>query len=425
MSTGHPDSTRHDADFEGGTAIVPDDAPTPDPQKIVDDEGAENSASAKSTNWSRAGTIVLYFVFLVPWCFGSTVLLVLATVEWLVRSCMLSQKSTFESLVLVKAIGYCKAYVKLRTHGITGRDPSDCVTDVLFPSLSHDQAQSQKRYVDDGKLKEIEIREEIKDCKELIAQSRGQRIRNLKPKQQQPPSDAQERLQRYHEDITGSRRLREHLAILEQDLRQVRALALTQATADRTGFHGLSDWAERVTSDHQDLMTALCSISLVGAGLTYTTVFSASRGNLGLMCYAWALFNCGFIIPMASLSLLSWASRRSRATLFASPKIWSLLLNFFIYISVIAVAAALVLLNVSIIDLHVNWSGGGVLQFDVNPIPAGAFALVCAVVTGIMTVLAFVLHYLVNGWSNLIAALQGRPTDREVEVPKYDDYLLR
>lgn len=69
------------------------------------------------------------------------------------------------------------------------------------------------------------------------------------------------------------------------------------------------------------------------------TSFSATRGNVGLMCYAFALFNCGFVIPLVTLGLLKWASHSPVETLFASPHIWSMLLNVFVYLSVTAVVA--------------------------------------------------------------------------------------
>lgn len=134
------------------------------------------------------------------------------------------------------------------------------------------------------------------------------------------------------------------------------------------------------------------------------------------MCYAFALFNCGFIIPLVTVALLKWASHSPREVLFASPQVWSALLNVFIYLSVAAVIAAICLLNVTIIGLHFPHDSEGVLQdspaqFNVSPRPSGTFALMCAVVTIAMTVFALALHYTANGWDTFFKAVIGRRTE--------------
>ena len=130
------------------------------------------------------------------------------------------------------------------------------------------------------------------------------------------------------------------------------------------------------------------------------------------MCYAFALFNCGFIIPLVTLALLKWASHTPRETLFASPQVWTTLLNLFVYLSVAAVVGAICLLNVTIIVLHFPRDDQGNLQdspaqFNVAPRPSGTFALMCAVVTIGMTVFALGLHYTANGWDTLFKAVIG------------------
>ncbi|KAL6302081.1 hypothetical protein BKA93DRAFT_737626 [Sparassis latifolia] len=276
----------------------------------------------------------------------------------------------------------------------------ECLEEVLLPSLRIKRSPQHQEYVEEGQRMVQEIKEEIVHCRELL-----------------------EALQRDYDELTF--------------------LARTQAAADCTGYHGLTEWArashrtpvrsyslltstlrllQKSLDIHRHLMNALCQISFVGAGLTYTTIFSATRGNLGLMCYSWGLFNCGFIIPLSGLSLLKWASTRSRETLFASPQVWSLLLSIFIYLSVIAVAAALCLLNVSIIVLHYSWTADSTPQFNVQPVPAGAFALMCTAITCVLTIFAFFLHYSVNGWHNLFGALLGRQNE-EARSQRFREYV--
>lgn len=145
------------------------------------------------------------------------------------------------------------------------------------------------------------------------------------------------------------------------------------------------------------------------------------------MCYAFALFNCGFIVPLVALALLKWASNCPRSTLFAAPQVWSFLLNFFIYISVGAVVSAICLLNVTIIFLRFGEGDGGAPQdsqpqLNVSPAPAGNFALICAVVAIFATLFALALHYTANGWQSFVTAIVGRRRDNQSN--HHLDYVL-
>lgn len=146
------------------------------------------------------------------------------------------------------------------------------------------------------------------------------------------------------------------------------------------------------------------------------------------MCYAFALFNCGFIFPLVALALLKWASNCPRTTLFAAPQAWSLLLNFFIYISVGAVVSAICILNVTIIFLRFEEGDGGAPQdsqpqFNVSPAPAGNFALICAVVAIFAALFALALHYTANGWQSFVTAIVGRRRDNQ-SSHHLDNYVL-
>lgn len=136
------------------------------------------------------------------------------------------------------------------------------------------------------------------------------------------------------------------------------------------------------------------------------------------MCYAFALFNCAFIIPLVALALLKWASISPRRSLFASSRAWSFLLNLFIYISLGAVVSAVCLLNFTIIYLHFEEGDGGALQdsqpvFSVQPSPAGNFALVCAIVAGFTTIFVHWSYYSANGWDSFMTAIVGRRRDNQ------------
>jgi hypothetical protein len=190
-------------------------------------------------------------------------------------------------------------------------------------------------------------------------------------------------------------------------------------------------------------MTSLAQVSFVGAGLTYSTIFgyvfyifttddallkpfvhSANRGDIGLMCYAFALFNFGFIVPIVAGALLSWASRRRPDALFANPSIWKVLIWVFNYAAAVAAAVAICLLNITIIQLRfpdgVSVGQNPLLQFSVIPRPAAIFALAGAGLISLTAFVGLILHYLVNGWRAVIDALKG---SSDGEIPGINDYV--
>ncbi|GBE84561.1 predicted protein [Sparassis crispa] len=370
--------------------------------------------------------VSIYAILLVPYILVSTMLALLTLIEILIRRGLSSDRNVLDRLVFVRLAMHCQRSTMGVVNYVTPASVSECLEEVLLPSLRIKRSPQHQEYVEEGQRMVQEIKEEIVHCRELIKIARDLRRQNLKtwrtaPSSTTSPSEAVQ-VQEYRRSIQDSERLREHLEALQRDYDELTFLARTQAAADCTGYHGLTEWARKSLDIHRHLMNALCQISFVGAGLTYTTIFSATRGNLGLMCYSWGLFNCGFIIPLSGLSLLKWASTRSRETLFASPQVWSLLLSIFIYLSVIAVAAALCLLNVSIIVLHYSWTADSTPQFNVQPVPAGAFALMCTAITCVLTIFAFFLHYSVNGWHNLFGALLGRQNE-EARSQRFREYV--
>jgi hypothetical protein len=134
---------------------------------------------------------------------------------------------------------------------------------------------------------------------------------------------------------------------------------------------------------------------------------SASRGNIGLMCYAFALFDCGFIIPTVAIVLLKWASLRPKDTLFCSPHTWTLVLNIFAYASVAAVGSAICLLNMTLFLLTFPLDSSGQrtdanLQLGVSPTPAGSVSLGCFFLSVGIISICLLTQYMSRGWDALV-----------------------
>ncbi|PPQ79658.1 hypothetical protein CVT26_015784 [Gymnopilus dilepis] len=147
---------------------------------------------------------------------------------------------------------------------------------------------------------------------------------------------------------------------LEESIANYQYLVKTQATADATGHRELRDWAQKMLATFDFLTTLLISISTVGAGLVYATIFSASRGNVVFMCLTFPLFTAGFLVPMTVQVLLRLAANLPYPVQFASQKIWGYILGHGISISGIAIFAfsfsvALVAFAAFVVFFIVRW----------------------------------------------------------------------
>ncbi|KAG9317883.1 hypothetical protein JVU11DRAFT_2112 [Chiua virens] len=256
---------------------------------------------------------------------------------------------------------------------------------------------------------------------------RGERLESLK--QAISPSASRESRDTYTEQffsrLDKCQRLEHHIDTLKKNAEDRRISSRTRTAAKRTGYHGIVDWAERTSQTHDNLLDATAKVAFVGAGLTYGSIFSASRGNIGLMCYAFALFDCGFIIPTVALALLKWASLRPKDTLFCSPHTWTLILNIFAYVSVAAVGAAICLLNMTLYLLVFPRNSSGqptnaTLQLYISPTPAGSLSLGCLLLSMGIVLICALIHYLARGKNAFIQDFIGhRPGQtREQETDR-------
>lgn len=146
------------------------------------------------------------------------------------------------------------------------------------------------------------------------------------------------------------------------------------------------------------------------------------------MCYAFAFFNFGFIVPLVALALLKWTSSRHWDMIFATPHAWSVLLNLFIYISAAAVIAAICLLSVTIVLLHFDKDAEGAYsdspaQLNVEPRIAGASVIACAIISVVMSLIAVALHYMANGWHMLLSDFAG--SRKQKPGHRLEEYLLQ
>lgn len=104
---------------------------------------------------------------------------------------------------------------------------------------------------------------------------------------------------------------------------------------------------------------------------------SATRGNIGLMCWSFSLFIVGLSILITVQSLLMWCSRLKNYP-FSTPKLWEFFLGIGVYGACAAVVTAIALLVVTVLNLQFHVDGvpyqnenaspwDAHLVFDVSP----------------------------------------------------------
>jgi len=227
--------------------------------------------------------------------------------------------------------------------------------DIMAPSKSEAFIKEKERYISENEFKLEDMRKEEKGARVALDLARNRRraaLSRLPPPSTDGNSEADdEALAKYEKSIKWTQLIKNHLQDLEKDILHFEYLMKTQATADRTRYRGLSDWAKATHKNTEHVAEALAAISFVGAGLTYTTIFSSTRGNLALMCYAFALFGIGFVVPIITQGLLKWGSRLPEETVFLRQKFWRFMLSFCIGIAVLSVAAATLILDITIFQL--------------------------------------------------------------------------
>jgi hypothetical protein len=69
------------------------------------------------------------------------------------------------------------------------------------------------------------------------------------------------------------------------------------------------------------------------------------------MCWAFCLFNVGFIVPLVIQGFLGWATR-VRQNIPLNAQKWTIILSNIMYISTLSVCAAICILNIAILRLY-------------------------------------------------------------------------
>ncbi|THU99027.1 hypothetical protein K435DRAFT_795193 [Dendrothele bispora CBS 962.96] len=234
-------------------------------------------------------------------------------------------------------------------------------------------------------------------------------------------------LNEYCESIKQSKTLRAHLEEVENDLENYAFLVKTQAVSELTFFRGLRSWAQALVQLTDGLSTALITISTLGAGLVYSTVFGATRGDVKLMCYVFPFFSLGFMVPVIVQIGLRWAAGLQKEVKFASQQIWTVVIAAFLFMSSVAVMAAITILNLTIFflnpdinaaDTDANTNGTtdipGIIAFAIS---GSIFVVILLAV--LLSAIATKVLSTMSGFKAMIAAMYGAQSHDQDALKNY------
>ncbi|KAF8336936.1 uncharacterized protein EI90DRAFT_3119247 [Cantharellus anzutake] len=161
------------------------------------------------------------------------------------------------------------------------------------------------------------------------------------------------------------------LTSLDKSIEEIRSLAHSQPCYERTGYKSVGDWCQVNRTSAQELpfcepdvfqdvlnaydtvITAVSAVTALGAGLTYTTIFSAQKGNVTYMMWAFSLFTIGLVTITCSQAILKWGATRTQHP-FLTVGLWEFFVAVGVFSAVGTLIAAFCLLLISVYKFNVN-----------------------------------------------------------------------
>ncbi|KAF8347208.1 hypothetical protein F5887DRAFT_1174790 [Amanita rubescens] len=105
----------------------------------------------------------------------------------------------------------------------------------------------------------------------------------------------------------------------------------------------------------------LGALSIAGAGLVYSTIFTKTDKSVGLMSITFPLFTVGFLIPGFVYIGTCWAANVPKGLTFASQRFWTAAMVFALLVASIMVIGAIIIVNVTIFNLNAGAKDHGSL----------------------------------------------------------------
>jgi len=142
--------------------------------------------------------------------------------------------------------------------------------------------------------------------------------------------------------------LQHHLSILNNQLNKIDDEAVIHVSRSKLGYGSMAEWASEMQSWSSDVAHCMMTFNGIGAAVTYTTIFSATRGSLALMSWSFATFFVALVLPAGIQGFLAWATTVPSNTRFPSQQMYNIFVGIAMGISWMSSIVAVHLLLFSV-----------------------------------------------------------------------------
>jgi len=144
---------------------------------------------------------------------------------------------------------------------------------------------------------------------------------------------------------------KQYLTELENEIEEIQKLAQCQACFWITGYQGVGDWCQEVLSVYGTVLSSVATVCALGTGLTYSTIFSAIRGDVTYMQWAFSFFIIGLVKVIFVQGTLQWGTTLPQYP-FITVGMWEAMVAFTVASSIGMVISAFCLLLLSVHHFH-------------------------------------------------------------------------
>ncbi|KAF8327878.1 uncharacterized protein EI90DRAFT_3066164 [Cantharellus anzutake] len=143
------------------------------------------------------------------------------------------------------------------------------------------------------------------------------------------------------------RSLKKQIKVLQGEILEIRDIVRSQTNGKTTGYKGISDWAKDALDDYSENIRILSALSILGAGISYTSIVSALRGNISYMCISFVLFLGCLMVATTLQVVLVWCSRQGNYP-FPNPTFWYTIVTIVVVLARLSMAIAMAFLLTSV-----------------------------------------------------------------------------
>jgi len=220
---------------------------------------------------------------------------------------------------------------------------------LFFPTQSNSFRHAQIKAIQKGNALVKTRLERRDDLRKLICHAEVEETRLLREAADAPassqgsgdPIDCFRRMAEHH------RVFKQYLTELEDQIEEIQKMAKRQACFEITGYQGVGDWCQEILSAYGTVITSVSTVCALGAGLTYTTIFTAIRGDVTYMQWAFSFFITGLVIVIFIQGILQWGATLPQYP-FITVGIWETVVALGVFSAIALVVSAFCLLLLSV-----------------------------------------------------------------------------